>query len=117
MKHSLIRNLFVSITVTLLSIGTVCAEKTVVDPIGRTVHVPDRPLRIISMAPSVTEIIFALEQQHRLVGVTRYSNDPAAAGSLPRVGSYVRLDMERILALRPDLCIAVKDGNPINVVT
>ncbi|MFH2132540.1 MAG: cobalamin-binding protein, partial [bacterium] len=117
MKHPLIRNLFISISLTLLSIGTACGEKTVVDPIGRTVHVPDHPLRIISMAPSVTEIIFALEHQHRLVGVTRYSNYTAAAGSLPRVGSYVRLDMERILALRPDLCIAVKDGNPINVVT
>jgi len=96
--------------------GNSFAEKTVTDPIGRTVTVPDYPMRIISLAPSITEIIFDLEQQHRLVGATRYSNYPEAAARLPRVGSYIRLDLERILALRPDMCIAVKDGNPIVVV-
>jgi iron complex transport system substrate-binding protein len=95
---------------------TVSAEKLVIDPAGRRVHVPDRPLRIIALAANITEIIFALEQQHRLVGATRYSNYPAEAQRLPKVGSYVRLDLERIVALRPDLCIGVKDGNPIVIV-
>ena len=82
------------------------------DSLGRTVHLPPDPQRIVAFAPSITEIIFALEQQQRLKGVTIYSDYPEAAKSLPRVGSYVRLDLERIVALRPDLCIATKDGNP-----
>ncbi len=100
----------------ILAAGNSYAVETVTDPIGRTVQVPDRPMRIIALAPSITEIIFDLDQQHRLVGATRYSNYPVAAKQLPRVGSYIRLDLERILSLRPDLCIAVKDGNPIAVV-
>jgi iron complex transport system substrate-binding protein len=66
----------------------------------------------VSLAPSITEIIFALGQENRLKGVTTYSNYPPAALTLPKVGTYIRLDLERILALEPDLCIAVKDGNP-----
>ncbi len=90
--------------------------KTVNDQFGRLVRVPDRPTRIVSMAPSITEILFALDLSDRLVGATQFSDYPSAAEALPRVGSYVRLDVEKIVALRPDLCIAVKDGNPISVV-
>lgn len=68
------------------------------------------------MAPSITEILFALELSDRIVGVTRFSDTPPAAEKLPNVGSYVHLDVEKIVALDPDLCIAVKDGNPISVV-
>ncbi|MDZ7598791.1 MAG: ABC transporter substrate-binding protein [Desulfobacterales bacterium] len=50
------------------------------------------------------------------MGATRFSNFPPAAKHLPQVGSYVHLDLERIVALAPDLCIAVKDGNPKAVV-
>ncbi len=90
--------------------------RTVVDPTGRTVNVPRDPRRVVALAPSVTEIVYALGREDRLAGVTRFSNYPPAAGQLPKVGSYVHLDVERIVALRPDLCVAVKDGNPIAVV-
>jgi iron complex transport system substrate-binding protein len=86
------------------------------DQLGRKVRVPASPRRIISLAPSITEIIFELQQEDRLIGVTRYSNYPDAAAALPSVGSYVRLDLEKIISLEPDLCIAVKDGNPRAVV-
>jgi iron complex transport system substrate-binding protein len=66
----------------------------------------------VSLAPSITEIIFALGREDRLKGVTTYSNYPSAALTLPKVGTYIRLDLERIVALNPDLCIAIKDGNP-----
>ena len=66
----------------------------------------------MALAPSITEIIFALGRQDRLKGITQFSNYPAEAARLPKVGSYVRLDLERIVALSPDLCIAIKDGNP-----
>jgi iron complex transport system substrate-binding protein len=85
---------------------------TVKDQLGRNISVPAKPRRIVSLAPSITEIVFALEQDHRLVGVTRYSDYPPEAAKLPKVGSYVRLDIERIVALNPELCIATKDGNP-----
>ncbi len=95
-----------------LAFSTPAAAKTAEDQLGRQIRVPDDPRRIVSLAPSITEIIFALGQQGRLIGVTQYSNYPAEAAALPKVGSYVRLDLERIVALNPDLCIAIKDGNP-----
>ncbi len=88
----------------------------VVDQLGRTVSVPQHPVRIVSLAPSITEVVFALGVEDRLVGVTRFSDYPAAARVLPKVGSYVQLDLEKIVSLEPDLCIAVKDGNPKAVV-
>ncbi|MFW5854671.1 MAG: helical backbone metal receptor, partial [Thermodesulfobacteriota bacterium] len=87
-----------------------------VDQTGRTIAVPEDPRRVVALAPSITEIVFALDQEGRLVGATRFSDYPAAARKLTKVGSYVRLDLERITALAPDLCIAVKDGNPIEIV-
>ena len=88
------------------------AAGTFVDQLERQVTVPDDPQRVISLAPSITEIIYALGQQNRLKAVTRYSDFPIEATKLPKIGSYVRLDLERIVALNPDLCIAIKDGNP-----
>ena len=88
------------------------AAGTFVDQLERQITMPDNPQRLISLAPSITEIIYALEQENRLKGVTRHSDFPAAATKLPKIGSYVRLDLERIVALNPDLCIAIKDGNP-----
>ena len=86
------------------------------DQSGRTVSVPDNPLRVVSLAPSITEIVFALGEGDRLKGVTQHCDFPADAQFLPKVGSYVHPDLERIVALKPDLCIAVRDGNPGNVV-
>ena len=104
-------------TLTLIvQVKTTRGERTVTDQLGRRITLPDNPIRIISLAPSITEIIFALNQGHRLKGVTLYSDFPPAAARLPRIGSYVHLDLERIVALAPDLCIATKDGNPKAVV-
>ena len=96
----------------MLASGLPLTAKTAEDQLGREIRVPDDPKRIIALAPSITEIIFALGQQDRLKGTTQFSNYPAEAAKLPKVGSYVRLDLERIVALSPDLCIAIKDGNP-----
>jgi iron complex transport system substrate-binding protein len=88
----------------------------VTDELGRKMSVPNNLMRVVSLAPSITEIIFALGKEDLLKGVSRFSDFPAAAKKLPRVGSYVHLDLERIVALKPDLCIGIKDGNPIAVV-
>jgi iron complex transport system substrate-binding protein len=100
----------------LLTYGLPAAAKQAEDQLGREIRVPDDPKRIVALAPSITEIIFALGQQDRLKGTTQYTNYPAEAARLPKVGSYVRLDLERIVALNPDLCIAIKDGNPKEVI-
>ena len=95
--------------------GTPSLARIVTDQLGRNVTVPDEPRRIVSLAPNITEIIFALGQEHLLIGATRFSDYPPEAEKLPKVGSYVHLDLEKIVALKPDLCIAIKDGNPIVV--
>jgi iron complex transport system substrate-binding protein len=74
--------------------------------------VSQKPERIVSLAPNITELIFALGRGESLVGVTRHCDFPPEVRNLPSVGSYVHLDLERIARLRPDLCLAVKDGNP-----
>jgi iron complex transport system substrate-binding protein len=99
-----------------LALPVAVSARTIQDPIGRTLSVPENPKRVVALAPSITEIVFELGQSHRLVGATRYSNYPSAAGRLPKVGSYVQLSLEKIVALNPDLCIAIKDGNPKPVV-
>jgi iron complex transport system substrate-binding protein len=84
----------------------------IVDQSGRTVRLPEAIHRVVSLAPSITEIVYALGKGNLLVGATLYSTHPEAAKALPRVGSYVHLDLEKIVALRPDLCLGTRDGNP-----
>ncbi len=108
--------LLIALSILALPTFVVAEGRTVRDQLGRVVSIPLTPQRIIALAPSITEIIFALDQAHRLKGVTQYSDYPEAASILPKVGSYVHLDVEKIVALQPDLCIAVKDGNPLTVI-
>lgn len=87
-----------------------------VDQVGRRVDIPAPPQRIVSLMPSITEIVFALGAGSRVKGVTLYSNEPPAAAELPKVGSYVHPDLEKIISLKPDLCLAARDGNPRHIV-
>lgn len=104
--------LTVLFTLLLLLVGSPSLAAEVRDQAGRVVRLPARLERVVALAPSLTEIVYALGQEKRLVGATQFSDYPAAALELPRVGSYVRLDLERIVALKPDLCFAIRDGNP-----
>lgn len=107
------QSIFVIVITGLLAITSVQTDaRNLIDQLGRQVKVPNDPHRVVALAPNITEIIFALEQEYRLVGVTRFSDYPPEATQLPKVGSYVHLDIERIVSLKPDLCIAIKDGNP-----
>lgn len=67
------------------------------------------PVRIVSLAPSVTEVLFALGLGDRVVGVTRFCSYPPEATELPEVGGYLDLNLEAIVALDPDLVIAIQD--------
>lgn len=64
------------------------------------------PRRIVAVGPSNTEILFALGLGERIVGVDRWSDFPPAAAMLPRVGSDMRVDLDAVLALTPDVVVA-----------
>lgn len=61
------------------------SARMVNDPLGREVSLPEDPRRVVALAPSITEIVFALEEQDRLKGVTRYSDFPPEALKYPKV--------------------------------
>lgn len=83
------------------------SSRTVVDALGRRVSVPDAPARLVSVAPSVTEILFALGVGSRVVGVSSADDyPPDGVRGKARVGGVV-LDIERIVQLRPDLVLGV----------
>lgn len=88
--------------------------QTVTDPTGRTLRVPVHPQRVVALAPSLTEIAFALGAEEQLIGRTRYADYPPQAADLEIVGTYVNLNTERIALMRPDLCLAVRDGTPLH---
>jgi len=88
------------------------AAVAVLDDGGREVRLAQPARRIVSLAPHVTELLFSAGAGDRIVGVVEYSDYPPAARQLPRVGAYNAVDMERILALRPDLVVAWASGNP-----
>jgi len=68
--------------------------------------------RIISLAPHITELLYAAGAGSKLVGNVDYGDYPPAAKALPKVGGYTRPDLEAILALKPDLIIAWQSGSP-----
>jgi len=87
----------------------------VFDDLGRLVAINGTPQRIISLAPSNTEILFALGLGDKVVGVTDWCNYPPEALNKTKVGEYATPNIEKIVALNPDLILAGY-GNPIEVV-
>lgn len=88
------------------------AGLSVIDDVGNTVTLKQPAKRIVSLAPHVTELLFAAGAGDRVVGVVSYSDFPEAAKKLPQVGAYNAFDLEAIVALKPDLVIAWKSTNP-----
>lgn len=86
------------------------------DDTGRSFAVPVRPPeRIVSLAPNVTELLFALGLGDRIAGVTRFCDFPPEALAKPRIGGLVDPSFEIIQALRPDLIFAFR-GNPLRAI-
>lgn len=86
--------------------------REMIDEAGRRVYLPDNPHRVVSLAPSITESLFLLGLDDEVVGVTQHCNYPPQAKGKAVVGSYVQFSLEKVLSLRPDLVLAVRDGNP-----
>lgn len=84
---------------------------TLRDSQGRELALPAPPQRIISLVPSVTEIIYALGGEDRLVGVTDFCDWPPEATKKPRVGGMLAPNLETVVALRADLVVATSEGN------
>ena len=94
-----------------------CHERpavSVADDLGRAVVLPARIERVISLAPNITEMIYAVGAAEKLAGTDDASNHPAAARTLPKVGS-MQPNVEKIVALRPDLVLASTEGNHPNL--
>jgi len=79
---------------------------TVIDDLGRSVTIPTCPERIISLAPSNTEILFELGLGDRVIGDTVYCDYPEEAKGKEKVGGYSDIDIEKVIALNPDLILA-----------
>jgi iron complex transport system substrate-binding protein len=73
-------------------------------------------LRVVSLAPAITEILFAAGAGDGVVGVTTYCSYPQEVGKIEKVGDFATLDFEKIVRLKPDLVVATEDGNPRQVV-
>jgi iron complex transport system substrate-binding protein len=86
------------------------------DALGRKVTLIGEPKRIVTLAPSLTEILYFLGLGDRVVGVTQFSYYPPEAKRKPKVGSYIDLNVEKIISLAPDLVIGTADGNQPGVV-
>lgn len=99
------------ITIGWIPAGPARADITVPDDTGAQVTLAAPARRIVSLAPHITEILYAIGAGERLVGVDQYSDHPPAARDVARVGGASALDLERILALRPDLVVAWQSGN------
>jgi iron complex transport system substrate-binding protein len=92
------------------------AEVTVTDDTGAVVRLSQPARRIVTLAPHLAETLFAAGAGDRLAGTVDYSDYPEAARKMPKVGGYSRLDLEAIVALKPDLLIAWHTGNsPANI--
>jgi iron complex transport system substrate-binding protein len=87
------------------------AAITVTDDTGAAVTLPAAAQRVISLAPHVTELLYAAGGGAKMVGAVSYSDYPPAAKQLPRVGDNKALDLERIVALKPDLIVVWRHGN------
>lgn len=92
------------------------AGRDVMDEAGRTVRIPQPVQRIVSLAPSLTETIYALGLQDRLVGDTDYCDYPDDAQKKTKVGGAINPNLEQIAALRPDLVLVTKSLNRYDTV-
>jgi iron complex transport system substrate-binding protein len=87
------------------------AEITVMDDMSQPMSLSQPAQRIVSLAPHVTEVLFAAGLGERIIGAVSYSDYPEEAKTIPRVGGYNNLDIERIVTLQPDLVVAWHEGN------
>jgi len=113
---------YILISAMLLCLVSACAPQTrdvlpqpsgatsfpleITDQAGKVVRIEREPEKIVSLAPSNTEIVYALELQDKLIGVTMYCDCPEAAQQKPKIGGFSDVDIEKVVAMEPDLVLA-----------
>ena len=101
-----------SVCVVLATVACICA----CGPAEQSAPEPDAIRRIVTLAPNLTELVFAAGAGDLLVGVSAYSDFPPAARSLPVVSDAFTVDQEQLALLKPDLLLAWQSGTPVHVV-
>jgi iron complex transport system substrate-binding protein len=96
---------------TVLPLASHAVPITVKDDDGNTVTLQKPALRVIALAPHITELLFAAGGGSHVVGVVSYSDFPEEAKKIPQIGSNRELDLERIMALKPDLIVVWRHGS------
>jgi iron complex transport system substrate-binding protein len=94
------------------AVGVVPAHGTVqaIDDAGSAIVLATPASRIVSVAPHLTELLFAAGAGDRIVGAVAYSDHPPAAKAIPRIGDSAQLDLERVVSLRPELIVVWRNG-------
>lgn len=112
LSHSVACRLTGILLLWLLPCTGLLAAVKVTDDTGKRVSLSQPADRIISLAPHITELLFAAGAADAVVAVAEFSDYPEAAASLPRIGGGSGIDLEAVIALQPDLVIAWGSGNP-----
>jgi len=114
-SHPIVRILQVALVLSLVTVLAGCnsiaalwggGTVKVTDGMGREIEVPRRISRVVSMAPGITEMLFALGAGDKLVGVDVFSDYPEAALDVPRIGDYHAISVEAVVAAKPDVVLA-----------
>jgi len=105
------KRFFSCLVLTVACPAAMAGELRVTDDAGRTLTLAQPAQRIVSLAPHITELLFAAGAGGKIVGAVEYSDYPPPARAIPRVGNYNRLDIERLLTLKPDLVVGWAGGN------
>ena len=101
-----------------ISLLTAIAQATisVQDGTGQTVTIPHEIRKVVTLTPHAAELAYSAGAGSKLVGVTQESDYPEPVKSLPKIGSYVQINLEAIIKLKPDLVIAWQDGGQASLI-
>lgn len=110
-------NVLASVVAPALTNATTAAARiAVVDDTGKSVTLPSTPTRIVSLAPGATEMLFAAGAGQHVIATVDFSDEPPAAKQVPRIGDVVAIDMEKLVALRPEVAVVWPGGgNPAQI--
>ena len=107
----MMKNPAIVLMLTCLAAAPSHAAISVKDGSGATVTLTQPAQRVVTLAPHATELVYAAGAGKRIVGASDYSDYPPEANAIPRIGSSHQIDIERLLALRPDLLVVWQGGN------
>ena len=113
-SNNLARNIFLIFLFSgLLAISCVATSfaRAATDETGRLVRLVPAPQRIVSLAPGISETLYALGLEDKIIGVTTFCDWPPAVQAKTKIGGFTNPSIEKIVALRPDLILAAADGN------